>query len=132
MNQINKFEHPQAHVYINIMCKCIMYSSLSSLLQQKSPLAFQVFLHRTVTCCFDQPIRTIPPFILGNVIWLKGDFGSRFSTSPLSCLVFSPSLTIWCCFTKSYRNINFLLVQSANIQDEGEATGGKKHRGVRS
>lgn len=79
INQINNLEHPQADAYINIMYKYIMYCPVPSLLQQNSPLGFQVFLYSRAIHCFDQPIRTIPSFILGNVIWLKGDFRSRLS-----------------------------------------------------
>lgn len=81
VNQINKLKHPRADVTINIMYKYIMYCPVPSLLEQNSPLGFQVFLYSRAIHRFDQPITTIPSFILGNMIWLKGDFGSRFTRS---------------------------------------------------
>lgn len=90
-----------------------MYRPVPSVLPQNSPWGFQVFLYSTAIHRFDQPIRTIPSFILGNLIWLKGDFWIKVQLEPehvpSSCLVFMLSMVIWCCFTKSHRQHQFLI-----------------------
>lgn len=80
-----------------------------------TPWGFQVFLYSRAMHCFDQPIGTTPSFILGNMIGLKGGFGSRFSTfgewaHSFLLLSIHAELLIWWCVNKSHWQPLFFLI----------------------